>query len=212
MSETIRLAICVASSGQCRTFFASSLAGLIGAVQSFNWWPQVESVETTLFVAESSVIHGNRESLIHRSLDWGATHILFLDDDMVFEPQVLLSLFGRRHDIVLVNYPKRGFPLAPTAVAIDQRPMLPKPGGIEEADYGGFGFALISAEVFRKVPAPWFLPIWSEEQNCYTTEDLPFYRKAREHGYRVWVDHDAGWLVAHAGVHHFRWERPSNGQ
>lgn len=207
MSEKIKLAICVASSGQCKTFFASSLAGLIGAAQTLEFWPQVESVETTLLVQESSVIHGNREALIHRALEWEATHILFFDDDMIFPANIISTMFGRRHDIVICNYPKRGFPLTPTAVTIDGRAMLPKASGIEEARYGGFGVALINAEVFRKVPSPWFLPQWAEDQQCYTTEDLPFYDKAREHGFRCWVDHEASMQVGHRGDWTFTWPK-----
>lgn len=206
MTEKIKLALCVASSGQCRTWFASSLAGLIGAAQALPFWPQVESVETTLLVQESSVIHGNREALIGKALEWGATHILFMDDDMVFPPAAISSLFGRRHDIVITNYPKRGFPLSPTAVRIDGGAMeTVGKAGIEEAYYGGFGLALFSAEVFRKTPKPWFLPRWDEATQSYTTEDLPFYERAREQGFRVWVDHDASKMIGHHGSWTFQW-------
>ena len=206
MSERIKLALCVASSGQCKTWFASSLAGLIGAAQTLPFWPQVESVETTLLVQESSVIHGNREALIGKALEWGATHVLFMDDDMVFPPQAVASLFGRRHDIVITNYPKRGFPLTPTAVRVDGGPMVTVgKRGSEEAYYGGCGLALFDAEVFRATPRPWFLPKWDEASQGYTTEDLPFYEKARAQGYRVWVDHDASKMIGHNGNWTFRW-------
>lgn len=213
MPEHVRLAICVASSGQCRTWFASSLAGFIGAAQSLRWWPQVESAETTLLVQESSVIHGNREALAQAALAWNATHVLMVDDDMVFPPQAVMSLFGRRHPIVITNYPKRGFPLTPTAVRIDLGGPVISAGktGIEEAYYGGFGLALIEAQVFKDTPRPWFLPRWAEDQNTYTTEDLPFYERARAVGHRCWVDHDASNMIGHVGTHTFRWPQEEQG-
>jgi len=207
MSEHIRLAICVASSGQCRTQFAYSLAGLIGSAQTFKFWPQVESVESTINVQESSVIHSNREALIQKSLEWDATHILFFDDDMLFPPEAIQSLFSRRHDIVITNYPRRGYPLTPTASSLGGKLIDTNYNstGIEEARFGGFGVALFNADVFRKVPRPWFLPQWSEEHQIYTTEDLPFFDKAREYGYRCWVDHDASKMIGHAGSWVFKW-------
>jgi hypothetical protein len=206
--EIIRVAICVASSGQCRTWFASSLAGFIGAAQTLPFWPQVESVETTLLVQESSVIHGNREALIKAAIEWNATHILFMDDDMVFVPVAIASLFSRRHPIVITNYPKRGFPLTGTAATIGGK-IMDSTGrtGIEEAYYGGFGLALIETKVFKDLPQPWFLPRWSEEHKIYTTEDLPFYEAARKAGYRVWVDHDASNMIGHHGSYTFAWPK-----
>lgn len=212
MSEKIRLAIGVASSGQCKTFFASSLGGLIGAAGSMAFWPQVSSFELSLFVQESSVIHGNRERLVQDALGWDATHLLFLDDDMQFPPEVVRMLFTRRHPIVICNYPRRGFPLTPTAVRIDKGGFVdPYGSGIEEAYYGGFGIALIEMEVFRRTARPWFLPEWKEEGNCYTTEDLPFYERARAAGFRCWVDNDASRLVGHIGMWTFRWPEKDAG-
>ena len=208
MSDDIRLSVCIPSSGQCRTQFAVSLAGLTGAAHSIKWWPTVSSFEMSFFVHESSVIHGNREALVHSALDWNATHLLFIDDDMDFPVAAVQSLFSRRQPIVITNYPKRVLPPEPTAVSIDAKRHVitdANSTGIEEAYYGGFGLSLFEMQVFKKTKRPWFLPRWDERTKGYTTEDLPFFERARKAGFRCWVDHDASKMIRHIGVIPIQW-------
>ncbi len=203
----MRLSICVPSTGMCRTQFAYSLAGLVAHFQS----ARVDGERAlTVKMLESSVIHQNRETLVKESIDWGATHIMFLDEDMVFDPRVLDTLYGRRHPIVLTNYPKRGWPI--TFVARNMKGDIitttEDSTGIDECSYSGFGASLIAREVFEKVELPWFLPL--HINGNYTTEDAPFFERARQAGFTVWVDHDASKMVGHIGLHTFQWRQYGN--
>lgn len=208
MTKELRVAICVPTSGMCRSWFAHSLATMMSSQQLLPTMPDVTSMTTNLFMQETSVIHANREILVKGALEWKATHIMFLDDDMIFEPQVLAIMLGRRHAMVACNYPKRGWPLTFTAIRPDGRGIIlttTESTGLEEAAYTGFGVSLIEAKVFEQTPKPWFLPLYLPEADMYTTEDNPFCERIRKAGFTVYVDHDASKFVGHNGSHTYHW-------
>jgi hypothetical protein len=74
------------------------------------------------------------------------------------------------------------------------------------ASWGGFGVSLIKMEVFKNIPKPWFMPLYMKDQNAYTTEDVPFFHRARKSGYQVIVDHDASKKVSHVGNKRWNWK------
>jgi len=199
----IKLVIAIPTAGMVRMGFAYSLAGLIsyiaaGAIRSRPG----ETINASIDVNESSVIHTNRELLVRRAIDRGSTHILFLDDDMVFEPQILDVLLGRRQPVVAVNYvikqdPVRDF----VAVGLDGEriPTRESSTGLQPIAYTGFGVSLFETHVFEKTPQPWFLPEFIAESSAYTTEDNPCFRRIREAGFSCYLDHDASKLVTHCG-------------
>jgi hypothetical protein len=204
----LRIAVLILSSGLCKTFFAQSL----GQLFQYRHWtrsrPDVSSMVRKQFVQVGSVIHANREVLVDRALEWGATHILFIDDDMAFNPKAVEIMLGRKQAFVACNYPRRVMPIKFTACALDMKtPMVTseKQEGLEEAGYTGFGLSLIEADVIRAIPKPRFLPLWLEDLQTYTTEDWPFCEKVRAAGHKVLVDHDASKYVGHIGEYLFEW-------
>lgn len=206
----IKVAVCVPTSGQVKAWFAHSLAGLMAYGNSLGQRPEAESIALTLFMQETSVIHSNREMLVKQALEWGATHVMFLDDDMVFDPRVLTIMLGRRHPMVACNYPKRGMPVTFTAVRPDGMGHIitrESSSGLEEAAYTGFGVSLIERQVFEKTTKPWFLPLYLQESDMYTTEDNPFCQRIKAAGFATLVDHDASKLVGHVGMHTFEWRQ-----
>ena len=110
---------------------------------------------------------------------------------------------------MLTNYLIKTEP-AKDFVAVDLQgnrlPLTEDSVGIQPVLYSGFGVSLISTEVFRKVPQPWFLPDFNSEKSEYSTEDFPFFRRARETGFTIYVDHDASKLVGHIGRRTWRWK------
>lgn len=209
MSDQIRVAICIPTAGTVSAWFAHSLAGLVGFGNSLAARQDAESIAFTVLMQETSVIHANRELLVKQAQEWKATHLLFLDDDMVFDARVLATLLGRRQSFVGCNYPKRGLPITFTAVAPDGKKHIitrSESTGMEEAAYIGFGVSLIDMQVFEKVPKPWFLPAYNAELDMYTTEDNPFCEKVRACGFKVYVDHDASKMVGHRGHHTYQWD------
>ena len=201
----MRLAICVPTSGTCKSTFAYALAHT-AAFFSPGRFPATEDL--TVLMQESSVVHSNREALVDRALAWNATHVLFVDDDMHWTPQTILSLMSRDLPFVVCNYPKRIYPIEMTAIDVEgKRLALTKEStGVEEIQFAGFGVALIHTDVFKALEKPWFLPGWMDQHNDYTTEDAPLYIRARSVGMIPHVDHDASKeSVGHIGLHVFAW-------
>ncbi len=211
MADEIKLTIGIPTSGMVRAGFAYSLAGLIGRISAGIQTLPDTGIELSVDVQESSVIHSNREMLVQRALQNGKTHLLFLDDDMTFDPQVIDILLGRRHHVVATNYLIKRIPPDFVAVSLGGRRIITeqKSTGLQEIAYSGFGVSLFDLDVFRKTPQPWFLPEWMPDiaGGMYTTEDNPCFRRMRDAGFKCFVDHDASKLVSHAGSFQWTWQQ-----
>lgn len=211
MSETIKLVIAHPTAGSNVAGFTSSVMGLVAYVAA----GKIKSrPEATLLVSqdthESSVIHSNREALIRRAIENETTHVLFLDNDMVFEPQVLDMLLRWRQPVVAVNYVIKSWPVKDfVAVGLDGRRIATRADstGLQEIAYSGFGVSLFETRVFKALKPPIFIPEYVPEMNTYTTEDNPCYRKIREAGFPCFIDHDASKLVSHVGLFSYRWDQ-----
>jgi len=209
MSE-VRLVVAVPTAGMVNMGFACSLAGMISytAANAVKTLPEC-SIQIKLDVVQSSNWITNREKLCKHAVENNMTHLMFLDDDMVFDPQVLEIMLGRRQSIVCTNYLMKTEVPEFVAVSLDGQKRVKtteRSTGIEPVAYSGFGVSLFDVDVFRKVEQPWFAPVFIPEKSEYTTEDNPFYRKAREAGYTVYLDHDASKLVSHVGTRAWYWK------
>lgn len=71
------------------------------------------------------------------------------------------------------------------------RPQVPIPDALQECNGLGMGFTLFKLSMFKKVPAPWFQTIQEyvpgSGGRAYT-QDLFFFEKAAQYGYRFAVD------------------------
>jgi hypothetical protein len=209
--EIFKPHICVPSSGQCRTQFAISLAGLVGYFSSHPVSPDIKEQGLCIVNIESSCIPDNRERLAMNAIKQGATHLCFIDDDMAFEADTLHLLASRQQAIVGTNYPFRTKEGGFTALHLNQRDRIVTneyTTGLEEVNYTGFGFCLISIEVFKTVPQPWFLIYWHPECERYSTEDQPFAEKCRHFGFKWMVDHDASKKLRHIGIYEYSYSDP----
>jgi len=211
----IRLVIAIPTAGTVRMGFAYSLAGMVAHVAANRIPSRPESsIELKIDVVESSNWITNREQLVRRAIDSGMSHLMFLDDDMVFEPQILDVMLGRRQQIVCTNYliktePAKDF----VAVGLDgQRVFTDKDStGLLPISYSGFGVSLFELDVFKAIPQPWFQPQFVPEKNEYTTEDNPCYEAMRKAGFNVYLDQDASKLVSHVGTKSWNWKEAIHG-
>ena len=116
-------------------------------------------------------------------------YIWFVDSDTLPDKYSLKRLLSDNKDIVSGLYFRRGWPYPPLIMLEN-----PKVEGrynflaeypqnsLVECDAIGLGNCLIKMEVFDKVEYPWFAQIGSN------TEDVYFCKKAKEKGYKVFVD------------------------
>lgn len=209
MSEDIRLAICVPSSGFVRAGFAHSLANMMGYLCSTGIkCDKAASLSIQMNIREGSVIHMLRENLVMEALKNDATHILFLDDDMIFDVDIINNLISWDKDVVISNYLLKTD--NPKFLTVDEQGQNivtnEQSTGIQKAMSGGFGVSLFKTEVFKTTPQPWFLPLYVADQKQYTTEDVPFFHRIRKAGFEIYVDHDASKKVSHIGNKVWDWK------
>ncbi len=210
MNEEIRLSIGVPSSGFVRSGFAHSLANMMGHLASVGIQSRPgATLIIHLNMVEGSVIHMAREEIVTRSLEQDATHLLFLDDDMVFEANILDNLMEHRKPIIISNYLLKTENPVFLTVDGDRREIRTskQSTGLQLADSGGFGVSLFETEVFKKTPQPWFLPLYLPEIKKYTTEDVPFFYRTRKAGFDTYIDHDASKKISHIGNKVWSWDK-----
>lgn len=208
--DTFEVAVLTPSTGLVRMGYAESLAKLFATFPQRKVYPELVSQNISFFSAEGSGIASNREKMVVQALaDEQVTHILFIDDDMKFEPEAFFLLASRRLPFVACNYPLKLEGAGFSAVSYDKNRRVVTDAsstGLEEVWFTGFGFALISRELFEAIEKPYFLAGYNTAKGTYTTEDFPFCMKAIEKGFKIYVDHDASKLVSHVGNHTFTWE------
>lgn len=160
---------------------------------------------------QSSSISNGREYLAKESLAAGASHILFIDEDIMFDMDAVHIMARRKLPFVCCNYKIRfeGMPFAAISKDLNERIQTNDASPeLEECGVCGFGLALIERSVFESMPQPWFPIEWMQESKTYTTEDLPFFLNARRLGFNPTIDHAASKKVAHIGSYRYRWNDP----
>ena len=212
----IRLVIGSPTTGATRIEWTETMVELVKAL--LRWHDKKIQVEDVVLLYYcSSVIPENRHQIVYQARKWKATHILWVDDDMSFHPDVVKVLLKTYQAIRAENpkdYPriiganciKRMYPLQYMAVGFNDREILSFASkGITEVRYTGNAFLLTEMEVYDKLSMPWFAFPWIPHQNATGTEDVFFMDKAREElGYGTYVIHELGEHIDHTGVWTFK--------
>jgi hypothetical protein len=137
---------------------------------------------------QSCDISASRTWLVRKAIEKGATHLLFLDSDMLFPPDTLKRLLARDKDIIGVEYNKRTFPLQTvTAYIPDVEKSETEPYKVGVA---GTGVMLIKLALFAdpKLDKNWFSFGRNALGENVIGEDGWFCNTARQAGYDVYVD------------------------
>lgn len=210
--ERTVVAICITSNGHWVEQFWLSL---VKAVAYFN--AARKGNEFLALLAEGgSILPRQRQSMLETAIANGATHALFLDTDMNFPHDTVHRLLRHNVDIVGCNYARRGkLPIQSTAGNIPEPGgsfifRLRKDGGLEEVDYVATGVLMIRLAILKDIPKPWFNFVYDEaipqpeSHGHWLPEDWYFCQKAREAGYKVYVDHGLSWEIGHIGQFEYR--------
>lgn len=205
--RSVKLAILVPSGDQWDANFCLSLIQL----QRYMHYRQVsEDFDYMLINERGSLIAMQRENMVMQALkNEGVTHILFLDSDMQFPPDLFHRLLSHDLPLVACNYVKRTIPSFPNSRSIDGKLIgtSKTTKGLEEASSTGFGCLLVKREVFETVPQPWFDTVWldkRDEGKGYEMmgEDVFFFHKARfTSNFPLFIDHDLSQKVGHVGTY-----------
>ena len=121
---------------------------------------------------------------VKHAIQAGATHILFVDADMIFPYEIIPTLLAHKKEIVGVEYKKREFPIKWLYEPLTER----TENAPYKAKYVGTGILLIDLSVFKKFETAWFRFVRNEEGELVTGEDVWFCNEARRAGYDIWID------------------------
>lgn len=137
--------------------------------------------------------------------DPNATHIMFVDDDVLIPRNAAQILFDTGLPIVAGLYTKKSPALHTNATTSGDDPNLiyaqklvqPEQGNLTPvpATCVGGGMLLIDLDVFRKIPEPWFEILTGPDGKVIIGEDSLFVQKAAAHGFTTYV------LPGLVGVH-----------
>ena len=196
----MKLMIAIPTNRDWKAGFYSSLIDTMIEMSSMGLHPGLR------VLSKVSNIASGRKKLLQQAIDGGFSHILFIDDDMAFEPKAFKFLASRDCSFVAANAVTKpniaGIKLeeAPriTAKDKDKNPVSSlNKTGIEPVERIGLAFALLRIEDIKKIPDPHFA--LSESSG----EDYFFCQRAIEHGIDIYVDHDATKHVVHIGDYPF---------
>lgn len=180
----MRLLIGVPSVDYLHVEFVRSLAGLILRLKE-------NGTEFDLFLCPGSLIYIARDKIASKAINEGYTHVLWLDSDMVFGPELLDDLMFSGKPFVTGVCASRRPPY--NACIFSQIDDINHLAHVEELpveafEVQGCGFAcvLIETNILRSVmeanKGRCFLPIE------YYGEDLAFCIRARRMGYRIFAE------------------------
>ena len=204
----LKVLICTPSVGQCKFSYSMSLCNMVGYFCTTQVFPECMTQEVEFYGIEGSGVSSARETMIDKALEGDYTHILFIDEDMMFPKDALHQLLRRRQDMVGANYRKKLPPGTWLAVSVDEQERVATTdasSGLQEVTYTGFGFFLMSRKAMEAVKPPRFLLRWLDDINGYSTEDVVYMQKAREAGMNVYIDHDLSKQIGHLGILDYRY-------
>jgi hypothetical protein len=215
MKNELRIAACVPG-GEWDSAMGWSLCEMIS---HFHESKIKNPRKVKTFSVEGSILQDVRNLLVKHALAWKPTHLLLIDSDMKLPPDTIVRLLRHNQPIVGLNYVQRHVAAKPNASKAgygkDNRvPTLSSSTGLQEVDHIGLGCVLIDARVFDYIQAPAFefhtIKQYDDEGNVtdwHTKgEDVSFFEKCREAGFKVLIDHDVSKCVSHCGQYEYRHE------
>lgn len=147
--------------------------------------------ESDLMVFQGALVDRARNYLVEKMLGHSMepTHLLFLDADILVQPDTLVKLLAHQKLIVSALYRKRLPPYEPMAFRKERkrfRPVSLKGRALQSVDVVGSGCLLIRRDVLESIRPPWFTSDWRREGHL--SEDFSFCEKAKKAGFDIYVD------------------------
>lgn len=146
----------------------------------------------------------SRNEIIQVAKENNCTHILFIDDDMIFKPEAYRQLLEHDVDIVSALYLVKRYPhqplifedMEPDGTALFSYLDEPPKKRLLPIMAAGFGFCLIKTTVFDKLEKPYVrLGELDAQEWC---DDIGFFKRVRDVGIKAYCDMEC--LVGHIGT------------
>jgi hypothetical protein len=195
-----KIAICIPTREQMHSRCAFSLYNLGKALSKAG-------IEHSLFLSPGTLIANQRHELVEAAREWGATHVMFIDSDIIFKPSHVIELINFNEPVVGGAYSKRIEPVIATAWhSIDNWDTHVKlheqTDSHIQVEAMALGFCLIKIEVFDNLELPWFILGFKDGQ--YTGEDIEFFRNCKNNNVPVWLDVKVSLEIGHLGTKEFK--------
>lgn len=165
-------------------------------------------VDLAIQNSKGSILPQLRQRLVDAAIEAEATHILFLDTDMVFPPYLLNELLKHKRPVVACNCPTKCLPSSPTArfkgpdyngTPVFQQDFVEREDPLLGVWRVGTGVMLINMEVFTQISSPYFPIQFDEQLNDYVGEDWGFCEKLEEAGIPILLDVHLSHTIKHVG-------------
>lgn len=201
-SKVMKLAIGVPSGFEVATDFAISLAYMFMELTR-RQIPGYMQTQLMMINKRSSLLPALREDIVDTAIKAGCSHLLFIDSDQTFPPDVVHRLAAHNKPVVGANIALKTLPSTPSArnsYSESQPVYSNEKTGLEQVQYLGFGLTLLHLGVFARIPRPWF-QIGYKEGLGHIGEDIYFFDELRRLKVPVYVDHDVSNQVGHMGYY-----------
>lgn len=150
---------------------------------------------TVVMFVHGQSVAANRNQGIKAALEYGCTHIFFLDDDVIAKPDILFQLLKHQKEVVCAlqlarNYPHRPYLFDKSIEGGKFRwwTLEGDASGLIPIKAAGLGAILIRTEVFTQLDLPYFRlgQISAEDLG----EDLDFFNRINKLGIQSYCDLD----------------------
>lgn len=201
----LRVLVVVPSGSHWVADFATSLISLVAR---FANTPVLGYSSHELRVAniKGSILPRARLRGIKAAKAAEATHLLFLDSDHTFEPDLLHRLIKADKDVVAANCVTKCIPSSPTARTKSDDPKGelvysdPESAGLQKVWRVGCGVMLLTAKAYNQIPHEAFEMPYLEDIDDYQGEDWTMCAALEKAGVPIYVDHGVSQEVGHVGM------------
>jgi hypothetical protein len=126
---------------------------------------------------------------IVQSLNHNCDYTFFVDDDMVFPPNIIEVLVGRNKDVIGAMYYFRGLPLEPIFEKLtDEQSFFPVPKEPFQVKGVGAGLFLANNKIFMPMDKPWFDTKVNGLGQSIIGDSYWFGDRVRSAGFTIWCD------------------------
>lgn len=185
---------------------------MVGALFEAILYAQSQGVRVSLQFLQTSIVSQGRDRACTAAIEAEATHLLFVDSDVVIPkdtiPRLVFrdkdavgGLYPNRHDNITVAFAMKSTELGGTGHTSFSWQVLNQPG-LHPASAMGMGCTLIKTEALKRMKeywqslsergrlihrGPWF-EYRTEDETTVIGEDIAFCEMAEEAGLELWID------------------------
>ncbi len=193
-----RIVIGVPSHGDWKAGFGIALSQMCMATLKHG------DKEVSVVGSIGSMLSKQRHDLVMAARAQEATHLLFLDSDIIFPDDALDQLLFSDKPVVGASYPTKTIPSMPTTRKWKNNRWEfvftnKKSEDLERVDRLPTGCLLVEMGVFEQIRQPWFEFTWTGEEDLYQGEDWGFCERIEEAGIEMYVDHNLTKEIGHIG-------------